>query len=220
MRFGVNGRNAVFMAEGSTSLHIESCCCETSPFSSFPSLPRKAQAACFCNIRACSTVAALTLPCGAGVYNPDEECEVGDLDGPEGMMKKCVADVCQPGNCLQCAGYVLYSSSTMLVLTIGTGVFGFTLDPLVGEFVLTHDNIKIPDVGEGQKIYSFNEGNYSLWDPSVQKYMDSLKDADKWGGKPYSVRRPRLPSLGALPMCAAARLQGVCTAGMLCAAAS
>lgn len=120
-----------------------------------------------------------------GVYNPNEECEVGDLDGPEGMMKKCVADVCQPGNCLQCAGYVLYSSSTMLVLTIGTGVVGFTLDPLVGEFVLTHDNIKIPDTG---KIYSFNEGNYGLWDKPVQKYMDSLKDAEKWGGKPYSAR--------------------------------
>lgn len=120
-----------------------------------------------------------------GVYNPNDECEVGDLDDPEGMMKKCVADVCQPGNCLQCAGYVLYSSSTMLVLTVGTGVFGFTLDPLVGEFVLTHDNIKIPDSG---KIYSFNEGNYALWDKPVQEYMDSLKDADKWGGKPYSVR--------------------------------
>jgi fructose-1,6-bisphosphatase I len=120
-----------------------------------------------------------------GVYHPNEECEVGDLDNPKEMMKKCVADVCQPGNCLQCAGYVLYSSATNLVLTIGTGVFGFTLDPLVGEFVLTHDNIKIPDTG---KIYSFNEGNYALWDKPVQEYMDSLKVPEKWGGKPYSVR--------------------------------
>jgi Fructose-1-6-bisphosphatase, N-terminal domain len=107
------------------------------------------------------------------------------MDDSESMMKKCVADVCQPGNCLQCAGYVLYSSATILVLTVGTGVFGFTLDHLVGEFVLTHDNIKIPDTG---KIYSFNEGNYGLWDKPVQEYMDSLKVAEKWGGKPYSVR--------------------------------
>lgn len=138
----------------------------------------------------------LREPNGAGVYNPNDECEVGDLDSAEGMMQKCVADVCQPGNCLQCAGYVLYSSSTMLVLTVGTGVFGFTLDPLVGEFVLTHDNIKIPETG---KIYSFNEGNYGLWDKEVQGYMDSLKDADKWGGKPYSVRFPTVDNTGVLP---------------------
>jgi fructose-1,6-bisphosphatase len=49
-----------------------------------------------------------------------------------------VINVCQPGKDLACAGYVLYSSSTVLVLTIGQGVWGFTLDPLVGEFVLTH----------------------------------------------------------------------------------
>jgi fructose-1,6-bisphosphatase I len=72
-----------------------------------------------------------------------------------------VVNVCQPGKDLACAGYCLYSSSTVLVLTIGQGVFGFTLDPLVGEFVLTHRDIKIPEVG---KIYSFNEGNYALWD--------------------------------------------------------
>jgi fructose-1,6-bisphosphatase I len=125
------------------------------------------------------------------VYDPDEKCTVEDMDNPDEMMKKCVADVCQPGNRLQCAGYVLYSSATTLVLTVGTGVFGFTLDPLVGEFVLTHDNIKIPEKG---KIYSFNEGNYQLWDDNTKAYMDSLKDAEKWGGKPYSVRSPDLLS--------------------------
>ena len=69
-------------------------------------------------------------------------------------------------NRLQCAGYVLYSSATNLVLTVGEGVYGFTLDPLVGEFVLSHNDIKIPPKG---KIYSFNEGNYGLWDDATTR---------------------------------------------------
>lgn len=100
-------------------------------------------------------------------------------------MQNCVMNVCQPGNRLKSAGYVLYSSSTMLVLTIGDGTYGFTLDWQIGEFVLTHDGIQIPEEG---KIYSFNEGNYGLWDESVRRYMDTLKEPERWGGKPYSVR--------------------------------
>lgn len=62
-------------------------------------------------------------------------------------MKKCVLNVCQAGNELLCAGYTLYSSSTILVLTVGKGVWGFTFDPLIGEFILSHPNIRIPDKG-------------------------------------------------------------------------
>eukprot|EP00884_Botryococcus_braunii_P012283 jgi/Botrbrau1/21055/Bobra.0144s0055.2 len=120
-----------------------------------------------------------------GIYEPSEECNIGDMDDPIEMMKNCVMNVCQPGNALLAAGYCLYSSSVHFVLTIGKGVWGFTYDTLVGEFVLTHPNMQIPAEG---KIYSFNEGNYKSWDPRLQKYMDSLKDADKWGGKPYSAR--------------------------------
>ena len=58
-------------------------------------------------------------------------------------------------------------------------------DTLVGEFVMTHPNVKVPDAG---KIYSFNEGNYNGWEGGLQKYMDSLKDGAKWGGKPYTSR--------------------------------
>lgn len=58
-------------------------------------------------------------------------------------------NVCQPGSRLKCAGYVLYSTATVFVLTIGSGVYGFTLDPLVGEFVLTMPDIKIPEVRRG-----------------------------------------------------------------------
>ncbi|KXZ52918.1 hypothetical protein GPECTOR_8g296 [Gonium pectorale] len=120
-----------------------------------------------------------------GIYEPSEECPLDAMDDPQKMMEQCVMNVCQPGSRLKCAGYCLYSSSTVMVLTIGNGVFGFTLDPLVGEFVLTHPNVQIPEAG---KIYSFNEGNYALWDDSVKAYMDSLKDPSKWGGKPYSAR--------------------------------
>jgi len=120
-----------------------------------------------------------------GIYSPNEGCTIEEMDDPETMMQKCVTSVCQPGRSLLCSGYCLYSSSTILVLTIGDGVFGFTLDPLVGEYVLTHDRIQIPESG---KIYAFNEGNMDLWDPAVQDYMKSLKAPDNWGGKPYSAR--------------------------------
>ncbi|GFR44881.1 hypothetical protein Agub_g6225 [Astrephomene gubernaculifera] len=120
-----------------------------------------------------------------GIYEPSEECSLDAMDDPQKMMEQCVVNVCQPGSRLKCAGYCLYSSSTVLVITIGNGVFGFTMDPLIGEFVLTHPNVRIPEAG---KIYSFNEGNYALWDEGVRAYMDSLKDPAKWGGKPYSAR--------------------------------
>lgn len=120
-----------------------------------------------------------------GVYAPSEECRIEDMDDPEAMMEKCVLNVCKAGNELLAAGYCLYSSSTVLVLSVGDGVWGFTFDPLVGEFILSHPDIKIPEFG---KIYSFNEGNYNGWTPELQSYMDSLKDGEQWGGKPYSSR--------------------------------
>eukprot|EP01025_Chloroclados_australasicus_P068904 TRINITY_DN962_c1_g1_i1.p2 TRINITY_DN962_c1_g1~~TRINITY_DN962_c1_g1_i1.p2 ORF type:complete len:465 (+),score=49.63 TRINITY_DN962_c1_g1_i1:179-1396(+) len=119
-----------------------------------------------------------------GIYEPIEECPV-DLESPELTMQNCILNVQQSGNGLVGAGYCLYSSATVLVLSVGNGVYGFTLDNLAHEFVLSHRDIKIPEAG---KIYSFNEGNYDLWDQSVQKYMTSLKDPSAWGGKPYSAR--------------------------------
>jgi fructose-1,6-bisphosphatase I len=71
------------------------------------------------------------------------------MDDPEKTLASCITNVCQPGKNLLAAGYVLYSSCTILVLTIGDGVYGFTLDPYVGEFVLTHDRIQIPEVRGG-----------------------------------------------------------------------
>jgi fructose-1,6-bisphosphatase I len=71
------------------------------------------------------------------------------------------------------AGYVIYGSSCILVFSTGQGVNGFTLDPSIGEFLLSHPNIKTPSKG---KIYSINEGNYSYWDEPTKKYIDWIKN--------------------------------------------
>jgi fructose-1,6-bisphosphatase I len=94
-------------------------------------------------------------------------------------------DFLQPGTAQICAGYVIYGSSTMLVYTTGNGVNGFTLDPSVGEFFLSHPDIKIPARG---KIYSINEGNSGYWHDEVARYVAHLKTEDKASGRPYSGR--------------------------------
>lgn len=99
--------------------------------------------------------------------------------------KGTLQDCLQPGYKQAAAGYIIYGSSTMFVYTTGHGVHGFTLDPSVGEFLLSHYNIRIPTKG---KIYSLNEGNFSNWDPGMQKYVQHLKETDKPSGRPYSLR--------------------------------
>ncbi|GJQ50293.1 fructose-1,6-bisphosphatase class 1 [Candidatus Kuenenia stuttgartiensis] len=84
------------------------------------------------------------------------------------------------------AGYIVYGSSTMLVYTAGHGSHGFTLDPGIGEFLLSHKNIQIPSRG---KIYSINEGNTNTWDEGTRKYINDLKKVTpETGQKPYSLR--------------------------------
>ncbi|KAG7565614.1 Fructose-1-6-bisphosphatase class I N-terminal [Arabidopsis suecica] len=122
-----------------------------------------------------------------GIYSPNDECIVDDSDDIAALgseEQRCIVNVCQPGNNLLAAGYCMYSSSVIFVLTLGKGVFSFTLDPMYGEFVLTQENIEIPKAG---KIYSFNEGNYQMWDGKLKKYIDDLKDPGP-SGKPYSAR--------------------------------
>jgi fructose-1,6-bisphosphatase I len=94
-------------------------------------------------------------------------------------------DFLQPGKEQVCAGYVIYGSSTMLVYTTGNGVNGFTLDPSVGEFFLSHPDIQIPARG---KIYSINEGNSSKWEAPISNYIRYLKQEDKASNRPYSGR--------------------------------
>jgi fructose-1,6-bisphosphatase len=89
----------------------------------------------------CSLSAGISVGSIFGIYEPSETCMVdGDLDQ---SLEACITNVCQPGKNLLVAGYCLYSSCHTMVLTIGDGVYGFTLDPYVGEFVLTHNRIQV-----------------------------------------------------------------------------
>ena len=131
--------------------------------------------------------AAVTSGSIFGVYEAAESC-VPDFDADDegAVAAKCVASACRPGSNLIAAGYCMYSSSTILVLTLGDGVHGFTFDPSVGEFIMSHERIRVPERG---KIYSFNEGNYDTWDEDVRAYVDALKQGGPdQSGKPYSAR--------------------------------
>lgn len=100
-------------------------------------------------------------------------------DGP-GTLEDCL----QPGKALVAAGYMIYGSSTMLVYSSGSGVHGFTLDPMIGEFLLTHPNIHIP---EEPKYYSVNHGNEFYWSRGVVKYTHWLQGIEG-EHKPLSLR--------------------------------
>jgi fructose-1,6-bisphosphatase I len=88
--------------------------------------------------------------------------------GSEAVME----DFLQPGRDLVCGGYIVYGSSTMMVYSTGYGVHGFTLDPGIGEFLLSHENIEIPPTG---KTYSANESNAVNWIEGIRKYVDAVK---------------------------------------------
>ncbi|PVX52344.1 D-fructose 1,6-bisphosphatase [Balneicella halophila] len=92
-------------------------------------------------------------------------------------------DLLQPGNKQVAAGYVLYGSSTILVYTTGNGVNGFTLDPSIGAFYLSHPNMKFPEAGT---IYSINEGNYIHFPMGVKQYLKYCQE--KKGNRPYTSR--------------------------------
>lgn len=93
-------------------------------------------------------------------------------------------DFMQPGTEQVAAGYVVYGSSTMLVYTTGNGVNGFTLDPSIGEFCLSHPNIRIPEKGS---TYSINEGNYTKFSKGIQAYLNYCKGITE-NPKPYGLR--------------------------------
>jgi fructose-1,6-bisphosphatase I len=83
------------------------------------------------------------------------------------------------------AGYIIYGSSTMLVYTTGKGVNGFTLDPSIGEFCLSHPNMKAPANGE---IYSINQGNFVHFPLGVKEYIKYCQDLDAATKRPYTLR--------------------------------
>ncbi|MDH5543253.1 MAG: class 1 fructose-bisphosphatase [Nitrospinota bacterium] len=126
-----------------------------------------------------------------GSSNIDANVSIGTIFG---IYKKIsdgtdydTEDFLQPGHKMVAGGYTIYGSSTMLVITTGNGngVHGFTLDPNVGEFILSHPNIKTPQKG---KIYSVNEGNTPYWDEKTKDVINYFKDKDKKTGRPYSSR--------------------------------
>jgi len=108
-----------------------------------------------------------------GSSNIDVNVSVGSifsiLRGPRGPVDAESPDFLQPGARQLCAGYAIYGPSTMLVLTIGTGVHGFTLDPRLGEFILTHPSIRIP---ETSSEFAINASRSRFWEPAIKRYVD------------------------------------------------
>ncbi len=96
------------------------------------------------------------------------------------------ADFLQPGSAQVAAGYALYGPTTMLVLTVGNGVVGFTLDPTIGEFMLTHPTIR---VAEDTKEFAINASNARFWEPPVKRYVDEcLAGSTGPRGRDFNMR--------------------------------
>lgn len=94
-------------------------------------------------------------------------------------------DYLQAGKNIVCAGYILYGSSTMLVYTVGSGVHGFTLDPSIGEFLLSHENMRTSPSGS---VYSVNESYVPKWDAGIREYLELVKTDRDPSGKPKGSR--------------------------------
>ncbi len=124
-----------------------------------------------------------------GSSNIDVNVSIGTIfsihrkisDVPRGSMADCL----QPGCRQVAAGYVLYGSSTMLVYTSGQGVYGFTLDPCLGEFLLSHELIQTPQKGS---YYSANEAYSEKWSPEIRNYIQFMKRSKSSGGQSRSLR--------------------------------
>jgi fructose-1,6-bisphosphatase I len=124
-----------------------------------------------------------------GSSNIDVNVSIGTIFSiyrtPDGVQDPSMKEALQPGVKQVAAGYVIYGSSTMLVYTTGNGVNGFTLDPSIGEFILSHPAMKIPRRG---KVYSINEGNYNSWELGLKKYIKWLQQEDPTSNRPYTAR--------------------------------
>jgi len=127
-----------------------------------------------------------------GSSNLDAGVSVGTIFGimklPESVIgkKPSPEDLLMPGTELLAAGFTMYGASAQLVITMkGGSVDGFTMDNALGEFILTHPNMRIP---KKRAIYSVNEGNSSYWTDKTKAYFESLKYPANNAGKPYSAR--------------------------------
>jgi fructose-1,6-bisphosphatase I len=121
---------------------------------------------------------------GDGIKLSSGSSEGGDKSEDE-METSLINSILQSGKNLRAAGYCLYSSSTILVCTIGKGVHMFTLDPTLNEFVLTNPDVRIPQRGN---IYSCNESNSDGWSENMQRYIRSLRTGANESGMKYTSR--------------------------------
>jgi fructose-1,6-bisphosphatase I / sedoheptulose-1,7-bisphosphatase len=125
-----------------------------------------------------------------GSSNVDVNVAVGSifsiLRAPMPGANAVAADFLQPGSRQVCAGYAIYGPSTMLVITVGTGAHGFTLDPQLGEFILTHPALRVPPA---TSEFAINASNSRFWEPAVKRYVDECL-AGKIGprGKDFNMR--------------------------------
>jgi fructose-1,6-bisphosphatase I len=130
-----------------------------------------------------------------GSSNIDVNVSIGTIFAvfrkASGEERGSLQDCLQPGRAQIAAGYVVYGSSTMLVYTAGAGVHGFTLDPSIGEFVLSHPDIRIPST---HGSYSVNEAYASRWEPEVREFVDHLKGG-AGTGSPGSISSRYIGSL-------------------------
>jgi len=130
-----------------------------------------------------------------GSRNIDASIPTGTIFGvylcqslPEDTMDEnewTLSDCLQPGEQLVAAGYALYSSATMLVLTLRNGTHGFTLDRRTGDYLLTHPNMMIPQRGQ---IYSVNDARYHDWPSGLQQYINTIRKGQGENAKQYSAR--------------------------------
>ena len=125
-----------------------------------------------------------------GSGNVDVNVSIGTIFGVYRRVtekgKPCTTeDFLQPGIKQVAAGYIIYGSSTMMVYATRRGVNGFTLDPSIGEFTLSHPDIKCPENG---KIYSVNHGNFFQYEEGVKKYIDLCQKKNNTNGGPYTQR--------------------------------
>jgi fructose-1,6-bisphosphatase I len=130
------------------------------------------------------------IPTGTiiGIYEHDENCDIDPTclgDECTEQEAQCLANTLQPGTNLVAAAYCLYSSSTFLTLTLGNGVYIFTLDETIGEFVLSKPNVKIPDASS---IYSFNEANLEMWDAPMRETVFKWRNGTGTSRRVFSSR--------------------------------
>ncbi len=125
-----------------------------------------------------------------GSSNIDVNVSIGTIfcvyqrKSPQGSPA-VLEDFLQKGREIVAAGYIVYGSSTMIVMSTGQGVHGYTFDPSIGVFFLSHENLRFPEQG---KIYSVNEGNFPFFDEKIKQYLRYCKEHDPASNRPYTGR--------------------------------